>query len=91
MEKTNEIIANISYIPDFKPAQIKGLMNDLNMDERAFALIMNVEPMAVRLWTSGAVHPNGTARRLMEIYQRMPRVLDCLAERKSDDGDGLVH
>jgi putative transcriptional regulator len=40
---------------------------------------MNVTPSTVRLWTSGAVQPSGTAKRLMQIYETGPEIVSKIA------------
>jgi putative transcriptional regulator len=38
---------------------VKALMKKLDMNEKGFALLMNVAPSTVRLWTSGAAQGSG--------------------------------
>ena len=57
----------------------KALMKKLDMNEKGFALLMNVAPSTVRLWTSGAAQPSGTARRLMQIYETGPEIVGKIA------------
>jgi len=40
---------------------------------------MNVAPSTVRLWTSGAAQPCGTAKRLMQIYETGPEIVGKIA------------
>ena len=40
---------------------------------------MNVSPSTVRLWTSGAAQPCGTAKRLMQIYETGPEIVGKIA------------
>lgn len=61
---------------------VLSLMKKLNMNERAFALVMNVTPSTIRLWTSGAAQPCGTARRLMQIYDICPEIVSRIAEEQ---------
>ena len=61
---------------------VLALMKKLNMNERAFALVMNVTPSTIRLWTSGAAQPCGTARRLMQIYDICPEIVSRIAEEQ---------
>lgn len=49
---------------------------------KGFALLMNVTPTTVRLWTAGAVHPCGTAKRLMQIYDTGPEIVSIIAGEK---------
>ena len=62
-----QMIAEASRCPDYGPDMVKSLMKKLDMNEKGFALLMNVAPSTVRLWTSGAAQPCGTAKRLMQM------------------------
>ena len=60
------------------------LMEKLGINEKGFALLMNVAPFTVRLWTSGALQPSGTAMRLMQIFETAPEIVSKIAgESKS--------
>lgn len=65
--------------PDYGPDMVKALMEKLDMNEKGFALLMNVAPSTVRLWTSGAAQPCGTAKRLMQIYETGPEIVGKIA------------
>ena len=65
--------------PDYVPDMVKSLMKKLDMNEKGFALLMNVAPSTVRLWTSGAAQPCGTAKRLMQIYETGPEIVGKIA------------
>ena len=69
-----QMIAGAARCPEYGPDMVKDLMEKLDMNERAFALLMNVAPSTIRLWTSGAAQPSGTARRLMQIYEAGPEI-----------------
>ena len=64
-----QMIAGAARCPEYDPAMVKGLMKKLDMNEKAFALLMNVSPSTVRLWTTGA------AKRLMQIYETEPEII----------------
>ena len=49
-----QMIAEAARCPDYGPDMVKALMEKLDMNEKGFALLMNVAPSTVRLWTSGA-------------------------------------
>lgn len=76
--KTNQspiqVIAGAAKTPEYGPAAVKALMKRLDMNEKAFALLMNVSPQTVRLWTTGAARPCGLAQRLMQIYAAGPEI-----------------
>ena len=78
--KTNavQVIARATKCPDFEPDEIFSLMRRLNMNEKGLAILMNVTPATVRLWTSGAVKPCGTAMRIMQILSACPEVVNSV-------------
>ena len=67
------------YGGSLKNVPAHTLMEKLDMNEKGFALLMNVTPSTVRLWTSGAVQPSGTAKRLMQIYETGPEIVSKIA------------
>lgn len=84
-EKTAlQMIAGAARCPEYGPSMVKALMKKLDMNEKGFALLMNVTPTTVRLWTSDAVHPCGTAKRLMQIYDTGPEIVSIIAGEKED-------
>ena len=68
-----QMIAEAARCPDYGPDMVKALMKKLDMNEKGFALLMNVAPSTVRLWTSGA------AQRLMQIYETGPEIVGKIA------------
>ncbi len=74
-----QMIAEAARCPDYGPDMVKALMKKLDMNEKGFALLMNVAPSTVRLWTSGAAQPCGTAKRLMQIYETGPEIVSKIA------------
>ena len=70
-----QMIAGAARCPEYTPDMVNALMKKLDMNERGFALLMNVTLSTVRLWTSGAVHPCGMTRRLMQIYEACPEIV----------------
>ena len=65
MNKENtalQMIAEAARCPDYGPDMVKALMEKLDMNEKGFALLMNVSPSTVRLWTSGAAQPPAGGR-----------------------------
>ena len=85
MESRNSIIANTCRVPEFGPEDIADLMDALDMEEKAFAILMNVETITVRLWLGGVTKANNCARRLMQVYRDVPCILDCLLDYDNED------
>ena len=59
-----QMIAEAARCPDYGPDMVKALMEKLDMNEKGFALLMNVASSTVRLWTSGAAQPPADGRNL---------------------------
>ena len=79
-----QVIAGASRCPEYSPAMVKALMKKLDTNERAFALLMNVSPLTVRLWVTGAARPCGLARRLMQIYETDPEIVGRITGDRED-------
>ena len=77
-----QTIAEAARCPEYGPDMVKALMEKLDMNEKGFALLRNVTPSTVRLWTRGAAQPCGTAKRLMQIYETGPEIISKIAGEK---------
>lgn len=79
-----QVIAGAAKTPEYSPAAVKAQMKRLDMNERAFALLMNVSPKTVRMWITGAARPCSIARRLMQIYEAGPELIGRLIAGAED-------
>ena len=77
-------IAEISKTLSQTPEEIGRLMQNLGMNERAFALVMNVSPMTVKMWLCGAARPCSASGRLMQVYAKEPEIINRLCENVDD-------
>ncbi|MDR0819534.1 MAG: XRE family transcriptional regulator [Oscillospiraceae bacterium] len=82
MKNTLRALTNVTATPDYTPETVKALIKRLKLNEKTLALLMNVSPMTVRLWTSGAVKPCGLSRRLLQLYELCPDIIDVLARNQ---------
>ena len=71
-----QMIAEASRCPDYGPDMVKSLMKKLDMNEKGFALLMNVAPSTVRLWTSGAAQQNASCRFMKPVRRLLARLLE---------------
>ena len=86
-----QMISEAALSPEYVHYMFNALMEKLDMNEKGFALLMNVTPSTVRLWTSGAVQPSGTAKRLMQIYETGPEIVSKIAGgQHPEDGRNLI-
>ena len=84
-EKTAlQMIAGAARCPEYGPAMVKALMKKLDMNEKGFALLMNVTPTTVRLWDLRRSPSLRDAKRLMQIYDTGPEIVSIIAgERRT--------
>lgn len=82
-----QTLSGLSKYPEYDCQSIQSLIRELGVDERVFALLMNVSPSTVRQWLAGETWPNGAAQRLMQLYHTCPGVIDRLAEACSECGE----
>lgn len=60
--------------PKLSKKKIKELReNILGVSQPIFALILGVSPAAVKAWEQGNKKPSGTARRLMQLFEKDPK------------------
>ena len=83
-QTTIQIIADASKVPEYSPATVKRLMSKLDLNEKAFALLMNITPHTVRLWTTGAAKTCNLARRLMQLYEAAPELVGKIISKQDD-------
>lgn len=85
MSKATEVISEVGKVPAYTPEEIAGLMARLDLNDKALAYVLNVTPSTVRLWLHGAVEPCNTAKRLLQVLDEVPGVIEHLAARKNGD------
>jgi putative transcriptional regulator len=76
-------LTRLTTAPDYTPDAIKKVIEYLRLNEKGFALLMNVTPITVKLWTTGISKPCGVSRRLMQVYEQCPEAVVHIA-----GGDG---
>lgn len=65
--------------PQLSKKKIKALREDiLGVSQPIFAHILGVSTAAVKAWEQGNKKPSGTARRLMQLFERDPDTLQKL-------------
>ena len=77
-----QLIAEAARCPVYEPERILALMEKLGINEKGFALLMNVVPFTVWLLTSGASRPSGTGMSLMKIFKAASEVVVRLLENQ---------
>jgi len=72
---------SISPLPHLKGKDVKSIRNKLNLSQRSFAMLMGVSIKTVEAWESGRNEPNGTAQRMLSLFQMdntLPEKYDLL-------------
>lgn len=62
--------------PEISRKKIKSIREDiLGVSQPLFAKILGVSAAAVKAWEQGSKKPSGTARRLLQLVEREPKIL----------------
>lgn len=73
------MIAEASRCPDYGPDMVKSLMKKLDMNEKGFALLMNVAPSQCVFGPAELHSPAAQQKRLMQIYETGPEIVGKIA------------
>jgi putative transcriptional regulator len=71
---------NVLPTPTYSPEQIRGIRDELGVSQQVFADLLNASASAVRAWERGARVPDGPTRRLLQIAELQPEVLNSILE-----------
>ena len=85
-----QMIAEASRCPDYGPDMVKSLMKKLDMNEKGFALLMNVAPSTVRLWTSGAAQLAAQQNASCRFMKPVRRLLEDCQRAATGRWEGLI-
>lgn len=76
-----QMIAEAARCPDYGPDMVKALMEKLDMNEKGFALLMNVAPSTVRLWTTCCPGCRHRRPRRLDVWRPIFTEIPCAWER----------
>jgi len=76
-----ETIAAVTSTPYYSPSAIARLMRKHDLSERGLAAIVNVMPSTVRSWLTGESSPCGLSRRLLQLLDVCPEIIDTFVDR----------
>lgn len=77
--------------PDLSKKKIKSLReNILGLSQPLFAQVLGVSPAAVKSWEQGNKKPSGTARRLMQLFEGDPKLLDSFTTLQRTKGKKIA-
>ena len=85
-----QMIAEASRCPDYGPDMVKSLMKKLDMNEKGFALLMNVAPsqcvFGLAELHSLAAQQNASCR----VYETGPEIVGKIAGGRATGEDGGI-
>jgi len=83
-EKGNKSLGRVrvASIPDIEPIaeyskeKIKELRKQTNLTQKYFAELIGVTPRAVEAWEAGTRKPTGAAKRLFQLIEKDPSIIN---------------
>ena len=69
-------IPDIEPIADYSKEKIKEIRKQINLPQKYFAELIGVTPRAVEAWEAGTRKPTGTAKRLFQLIEKDPTVIN---------------
>jgi len=88
-EKGNKAMGRLRIVtvPDIEPVaeyskeRLKEIRQKTNLPQRYFAELVGVSPRAVEAWEAGKRKPTGSAKRLFQLIEKDPSVINCMIRR----------
>lgn len=62
--------------PDFNNQKVKELRINFGMSQAVFANVIGVSAKTVEAWEAGRNKPDGSTRRLLQIFEKNPKIID---------------
>ena len=76
---------DIEPIEDFPKEKIKEIRYATNLPQKHFAELIGVTQRAVEAWESGTRKPTGSAKRLFQIIEKDPGVINYIIRTNNND------
>jgi len=76
-------------IPDIEPIiecpkeKIKEIRQKNNFTQKYFAELFGVTPQAVEAWEAGTRKPTGTAKRLFQMIEKEPNIINLVIRQEN--------
>jgi putative transcriptional regulator len=71
-------IPDIEPIADYSKEKIKEIRQKTNLPQKYFAELVGVSPRAVEAWETGKRKPTGSAKRLFQLIERDPDIVNSM-------------
>ena len=69
---------NIEPMADYSKDKIKEIRQKTNLPQKYFAELIGVSPQAVEAWETGKRKPTGSAKRLFQIIEKEPNIINAM-------------
>jgi putative transcriptional regulator len=66
----------LNNLPEYNPSAIKTVRNKTQMTQKVFSDLLGVSVRTVEAWETGKSHPNGSARRLLQLIEQKPEMVE---------------
>lgn len=76
--KPNKVMVRkytLNNLPEYNPSAVKTVRNKTQMTQKVFSNLLGVSVRTVEAWETGKSHPNGSARRLLQLIEQNPEWL----------------
>ncbi len=70
----------IDVPPRFDAKTVKQLRKRLDVTQNTMAHLLGISPRTVEAWEIGRAEPNGSSRRLLELFQKDPKIIELLRD-----------
>ena len=71
-------IPDIEPITDYSKEKIKEIRQKTNLPQKYFAQLVGVSSRAVEAWETGTRKPTGSAKRLFQLIEKDPSVINSM-------------
>ena len=71
-------VPDIEPVQEFSKEKIKELRQKVNLPQKYFAELVGVTPRTVEAWEVGTRKPTGTAKRLFQLMDNDPTILNSM-------------
>ena len=72
----------LSNLPEYNPLTIRTVRDKTQMTQKVFSDLLGVSVRTVEAWETGKSHPNGSARRLLQLIEQKPEIvkeIECIS------------
>ena len=74
----NVTIPDVEPVTEYSKEKIKELRQKNNFTQKTFANVLGVTTKAVEKWEAGERKPTGTAKRLFQLIEKEPSIINVV-------------